>query len=307
MGVMDLRVNCPGNNATVSINFSGRMTTPALPADIASTVRRALNEDLGTGDLTAKLLPEGSTSTATVVSREAAILCGVPWFTEVFRQLDDTVRINWQCQDGDAIKPGQPVCTLSGPTRTLLSGERTALNFLQFLSGTATTTREYASVIEHTQTKLLDTRKTLPGLRSAQKYAVLCGGGTNHRMGLYDAILIKENHIRASGSITTAIEQAKATHRHIEIEVENEVELEQALNAGADTVLLDNFTLDQIRRAVQLNNGRACLEVSGGVDKSTLPALAATGVDFISVGALTKNVCAIDFSMLLSEQPANRP
>ena len=186
-----------------------KMTTPVLPADIASTVRRALNEDLGTGDLTAKLLPEGSTSEAAVVSREAAILCGAPWFNEVFRQLDDKIDITWQCRDGDPIRPGQTVCILSGPTRTLLSGERTALNFLQLLSGTATTTREYATVIEHTATRLLDTRKTLPGLRSAQKYAVVCGGGTNHRMGLYDAILIKENHIRASGSVTAAAEAGK--------------------------------------------------------------------------------------------------
>ena len=283
------------------------MTTPILPADISSTVRRALNEDLGTGDLTAKLLPEGSVSEATVVSREAAILCGAPWFNEVFRQLDDRIHITWQCRDGDPIQPGQTVCILSGSTRTLLSGERTALNFLQLLSGTATITRDYATVIEHTATRLLDTRKTLPGLRSAQKYAVVCGGGTNHRMGLYDAILIKENHIRASGSVTAAVEQAKATQRHIEIEVENEAELEDALQAGADTVLLDNFTLDQIRRAVQLNNGRARLEVSGSVEKSALATLAATGVDFISVGALTKNLRAIDFSMLLSERVANQP
>ena len=283
------------------------MTTPILPADISSTVRRALNEDLGTGDLTAKLLPEGSVSEATVVSREAAILCGAPWFNEAFRQLDDRIHITWQCRDGDPIQLGQTVCILSGSTRTLLSGERTALNFLQLLSGTATITRDYATVIEHTATRLLDTRKTLPGLRSAQKYAVVCGGGTNHRMGLYDAILIKENHIRASGSVTAAVEQAKATQRHIEIEVENEAELEDALQAGADTVLLDNFTLDQIRRAVQLNNGRARLEVSGSVEKSALATLAATGVDFISVGALTKNLRAIDFSMLLSERVANQP
>ena len=283
------------------------MTTPILPADISSTVRRALNEDLGTGDLTAKLLPEGSVSEATVVSREAAILCGAPWFNEAFRQLDDRIHITWQCRDGDAIQFGQTVCILSGSTRTLLSGERTALNFLQLLSGTATITRDYTTVIEHTATRLLDTRKTLPGLRSAQKYAVVCGGGTNHRMGLYDAILIKENHIRASGSVTAAVEQAKATQRHIEIEVENEAELEDALQAGADTVLLDNFTLDQIRRAVQLNNGRARLEVSGSVEKSALATLAATGVDFISVGALTKNLRAIDFSMLLSERVANQP
>ena len=281
------------------------MITSALPADIASTVRRALNEDLGTGDLTARLLPEGATSEAIVLCRESAILCGVPWFSEVFRQLDKNVSTNWRCADGDAVKPGQTVCTLSGSTRSLLSGERTALNFLQLLSGTATTTREYASVIEHTTTRLLDTRKTLPGLRSAQKYAVLCGGGTNHRMGLYDAILIKENHIRVSGSIPAALEQAKTTHRHIEIEVENVRQLEEALDAGADAVLLDNFTLDQIRQAVQLNNGRASLEVSGGVEKSDLADLAATGVDFISVGALTKDVRAIDFSMLLSEPGAN--
>lgn len=281
------------------------MITSALPADIASTVRRALNEDLGTGDLTARLLPEDATSEAVVLCRESAILCGVPWFSEVFRQLDVNVSINWRCADGDAVKPGQTVCTLSGSTRSLLSGERTALNFLQLLSGTATITREYASVIARTTTRLLDTRKTLPGLRSAQKYAVLCGGGTNHRMGLYDAILIKENHIRATGSISAALEQARTTHRHIEIEVENMRELEQALDAGADAVLLDNFTLDQIRQAVQLNNGRARLEVSGGVEKSNLADLAATGVDCISVGALTKDVRAIDFSMLLSEPDAN--
>ena len=281
------------------------MITSALPADIASTVRRALNEDLGTGDLTARLLPEGATSDAIVFCRENAILCGVPWFSEVFRQLDKDVSINWRCADGDDVKPGQTVCTLSGSTRSLLSGERTALNFLQLLSGTATTTREYATVIAHTTTRLLDTRKTLPGLRSAQKYAVLCGGGTNHRMGLYDAILLKENHIRASGSITAALELARTTHRYMEIEVENVSELEQALDAGADAVLLDNFTLDQIRQAVQLNNGRARLEVSGGVEKSSLADLAATGVDCISIGALTKDVRAIDFSMLLSEPDAN--
>lgn len=280
------------------------MTTRVLPADIASTVRRALNEDLGTGDLTAKLVPQGAAGAATVLCRDSAILCGVAWFSEVFRQLDEDVGINWRCGDGDAINPGQTVCSLSGNTRALLSGERTALNFLQLLSGTATATHEYASLVAGTTTRLLDTRKTLPGLRSAQKYAVLCGGGTNHRMGLYDAMLIKENHIGVCGSITAALEQAKATHRYIEIEVEDEEELEEALNAGADAVLLDNFTLDQIRRAVQLNNGRARLEVSGGVDKNTLTALAATGVDFISVGALTKDVRAIDFSMLLSAPDA---
>ncbi len=281
------------------------MTTRVLPADIASTVRRALNEDLGTGDLTARLLPQEMTSEATVLCRDSAILCGVAWFSEVFRQLDGDVSIDWSCGDGDVLNPGQTVCTLSGSTRSLLSGERTALNFLQLLSGTATTTSEYVTAIAHTATRLLDTRKTLPGLRSAQKYAVLCGGGTNHRMGLYDAMLIKENHIRATGSVTAALELAKTTHRHIEIEVENERQLVEALDAGADAVLLDNFTLEQIRRAVQINNGRARLEVSGGVEQGALADLAATGVDCISVGILTKDVRAIDFSMLLSEPGAN--
>lgn len=277
------------------------MTDKHLPADIASTVRRALNEDLGTGDLTARLLPEDAAGAAEVVCRENAILCGAPWFDEVFRQLDERVSIDWRRGDGEAIEPGQTVCTLSGPVRALLSGERSALNFLQLLSGTATVTREYVSLVAHTKTRLLDTRKTLPGLRSAQKYAVLCGGGVNHRMGLYDAILVKENHIRASGSITAALEQAGETHRHIEIEVENETQLGEALDAGAGAVLLDNFSLAQIRRAVQLNNGRARLEISGGVDKNGLRELAETGVDYISVGALTKNVRAVDFSMLLTK------
>ena len=283
------------------------MTAHPLPADIASAVRRALNEDLGTGDLTAKLLPEDADGAAEVVSRESAVLCGVAWFDEVFRQLDERVRVDWRCGDSDAVNPGQSVCALSGPVRALLSGERTALNFLQLLSGTATVTREYVSMIAHTKIRLLDTRKTLPGLRSAQKYAVLCGGGANHRMGLYDAILVKENHIRACGSVTAALEQARETHRHVEIEVENEAQLIEALDGGANAVMLDNFTLDQVRRAVQLNKGRARLEISGGVDKNELRELAETGVDYISVGALTKNVRAVDFSMLLTKNIPNMP
>ena len=275
-----------------------------LPADIASTVRRALNEDLGTGDLTAGLIPEDAVGAAQVVSREPAVLCGSPWFDEVFRQLDEEVRIVWERRDSDTLVSGQCVCTLTGPTRSLLSGERTALNFLQLLSGTATVTREYATLIAHTTTRLLDTRKTLPGLRSAQKYAVACGGGVNHRMGLYDAILIKENHIRAGGSISAALAQARETQRRIEIEVEDEAQLEEALAGGADVIMLDNFSLEQVKRAVQLNDGRALLEVSGGVDKRTLVALAEAGVDYISAGALTKHVRAVDFSMLLSEQTA---
>ena len=278
------------------------MTTHQLPADIASTVRRAINEDLGAGDLTARLLPEDATGAAHIISREPAVLCGVPWFNEVFRQLDERVNIEWRFQDGDAIEPDHIVCTLSGPVQALLSGERTALNFLQTLSGAATITREYVRLVEHTGARLLDTRKTLPGLRSAQKYAVLCGGGANHRMGLYDAILIKENHIRACGSISAALEQARATRRFTEIEVEDEAQLKEALDAGAVSILLDNFTPEQVRRAVQLNNGRARLEVSGGVDAGALRELAQTGVDFISVGALTKHVRAVDFSMSLTTQ-----
>ncbi len=278
------------------------MADKHLPADIASTVRRALNEDLGTGDLTARLLPEDAVCKAEVTSRDHAVLCGVPWFNEVFKQLDARIHIDWQVADGDVIEPEQTVCVLSGPVRALLSGERTALNFLQLLSGTATVTREYATLLAHTATRLLDTRKTIPGLRSAQKYAVLCGGGANHRMGLYDAILLKENHIRACGSIAAALAEASETHRHIEIEVEDETQLAEALDAGANAVLLDNFTPDQVKRAVEMNKGRARLEISGGVDKKSIRELAGTGVDFISVGALTKNVHAVDFSMLLTGQ-----
>ena len=271
-----------------------------IPADIASTVRRALNEDLGTGDITGRLIPEDATGVAQVLCREPEVLCGTPWFDEVFGQLDEGVSIVWENRDGDTIASDQNVCTLTGPARSLLSGERTALNFLQLLSGTATVTRKYAAPIAHTTTRLLDTRKTLPGLRSAQKYAVVCGGGVNHRMGLYDAILIKENHIRAGGSISAALALARETQRRIEIEVEDEAQLEEALAGGADVIMLDNFSLEQVRRAVQLNDGRALLEVSGGVDERTLVALAETGVDYISAGALTKHVRAVDFSMLLS-------
>ncbi len=276
---------------------------PPLPADIGSAVRRALNEDLGTGDLTAGLLPAQGAVKAQVISRARALLCGVPWFDEVYRQLDERVHIDWHSQDGGALEPEQVVCTLSGPAPALLSGERTALNFLQLLSGTATVTGEYVALIAHTATRLLDTRKTLPGLRSAQKYAVLCGGGGNHRMGLYDAILLKENHIRACGSVSAALVAARATRRTVEIEVENETQLKAALAGGADIIMLDNFSLKQVRRAVQLNNGRARLEVSGGVTRQALAELAATGVDYISVGALTKHVRAVDFSMLVSDQP----
>ena len=273
------------------------MTSMTLPADIASTVRRALSEDIGSGDLTAELIPADNTSNAVVISRENAILCGCAWFNAVFLQLDATMQIDWSFQDGDAIKPDIPLCTLTGNSRALLTGERTALNFLQLLSGTATLTNSYAALIEGLKTQLLDTRKTIPGLRSAQKYAVACGGGKNHRMGLYDAILIKENHIQAAGNISSAVQHAKSVHRFVEIEVENLDELRQALDAGADTVMLDNFSLDLMRQAVELNNGGAALEASGNVTRDSLREIAATGVDYISIGDLTKNVQAIDFSM----------
>ena len=270
---------------------------PALPANISDTVRTALQEDLGSGDRTAMLVPASAIARATVITRESAVLCGSAWFNEVYRQLDPAITVSWDAQDGDPIAPGKTVCRLQGPARALLSGERTALNFLQLLSGTATVTHEYVSLLSGSSTRLLDTRKTIPGLRSAQKYAVLCGGGHNHRMGLFDAILIKENHILAADSISAAVAQAKTQGVSIEVEVENLKQLEEAIAAGADTLLLDNFDLAHLRKAVALNRGRARLEVSGSVTKDNIRAIAATGVDFISCGALTKHIRAIDFSM----------
>ncbi|TAJ94339.1 MAG: carboxylating nicotinate-nucleotide diphosphorylase [Gammaproteobacteria bacterium] len=268
-----------------------------LPEDISITVRRALEEDIGSGDITAGLVPERLTANAVVISREPAILCGTAWFDEVFRQLDPAVAVAWRLADGDALAPDQPVCTVTGPARSLLTGERTALNFLQLLSGTATTTRNYVKLLGETKTRLLDTRKTLPGLRTAQKYAVACGGGCNHRLGLYDAILIKENHIEAAGGIPQAICQAKTLNKPIEIEVENLDQLQQAIAAGADRIMLDNFSLEMTTTAVRIAAGRAELEVSGGIEADTLGSLCGTGVDFISIGALTKHVQAIDYSM----------
>jgi len=268
-----------------------------LPDDIAVRVRAALEEDVGSGDLTVQLLPEDEISTATVTAKEDAVLCGSAWFDEVFRQLDPETRIDWQCQDGDTVTADQVVCRLSGRTRRLLTGERTALNFLQTLSGTATITRDFVKLVQHTNARILDTRKTLPGLRSAQKYAVRCGGGGNHRMGLFDAILVKENHILAAGGIREAVTKAKKQKVPVEVEVESLEELNDALDAGTDSVLLDNFSLDELRCAVEINRGRVKLEASGNVSPETLPAIAETGVDFISIGALTKNVRAIDYSM----------
>lgn len=272
-------------------------TVTELPADLSSSVRRALSEDVGSGDLSAELLPAEQHSTAMVLCREDAVLCGSPWFDEVFHQVDTAVRTHWHCRDGDALAPGVTVCTLRGPTRSLLTGERTALNFLQLLSGTATATRACVQLIAGTGTTLLDTRKTVPGLRSAQKYAVLCGGGSNHRMGLYDAILLKENHIHAAGGVAAAVARALASRRQVEVEVETMEQLEQAIGAGAHRVLLDNFTPEQLCEAVDRARGRVQLEASGGIDRSNLRAVAETGVDFISLGMLTKHVRAVDFSM----------
>ncbi len=267
---------------------------------IQAQVRQALEEDVGDGDVTAQLLPEQQQATATVIAREAGILCGQQWFTEVFLQLDKSIRINWQAGDGASLNANQTVCTLSGPTRALLTGERTALNFLQTLSGTATITHKYVEAISDNKARLLDTRKTIPGLRLAQKYAVHCGGGSNHRIGLYDMILIKENHIASAGSVTAAMQQALAAAKRgmeIEIEVETLDQLQEAIAAGAKRILLDNFTLEQMRAAVGVTQSRARLEASGNITLENIHAVAATGVDFISIGAITKHVRALDLSM----------
>lgn len=273
---------------------------PALPTDIVDTVRRALAEDVGAGDLTAALIPAGAHARAMVITREPAVLCGAAWFDEVFRQLDGTTRIDWQARDGDRIAPGQVLCRLDGRARTLLTGERTALNFLQALSGTATRAAAYAEAVAHTRAKVLDTRKTLPGLRAAQKYATACGGARNHRLGLYDGILIKENHIAAAGSIAAAVAQAQRQAPpgvFVEIEVENPAQLHEALAAGAQRILLDNFDLAALAAAVREVRGRATLEASGGVTLENIAAVAETGVDYISIGEMTKNVRAVDLSM----------
>ena len=269
------------------------------PAFIAAQVKLALLEDIGQQDLTADLIPEAAQASAQLISRQSAILCGQSWFNEVFSQLDDQIQIDWYFQDGEVIAPNQVICTLKGSARKLLTGERTAMNFLQTLSGTATTTHRYAQRIADLTVQLLDTRKTLPGLRSAQKYAVRCGGGVNHRFGLFDAILIKENHIQAAGSITAAVAQAKHCHPgvSVEVEVETLAELSQAIQAETDIVLLDNFSLEQLTQAVVLNDGQSLLEASGGITLDNLRAIAETGVDRISIGALTKDIQAVDLSL----------
>ena len=267
---------------------------------IREQVALALDEDIGTGDLTAALIPEASLSGASVVCREEAVICGTPWFDEVYRQLAGArVSVHWRVEDGDRVAAGTEVCRLEGETRALLSGERTALNYLQTLSGTATLARRFADAVAGTGVRILDTRKTIPGLRLQQKYAVACGGCHNHRIGLYDAILIKENHIAAAGSVTAALERAQARSPRVEVEVEVEdmAQLHEALAAGARRVLLDNFSTEALEEAVAVAKGRARLEASGGVELSSLLELARTGVDDISIGALTKNVRAVDLSM----------
>jgi len=276
------------------------MSAPKLPDDITETVRRALAEDVGNGDLTAALIAADASAEAQVITREDAVLCGEPWFDEVFRQVDDRLRVVWQTKEGDGIRAGETLCRVTGPARGMLTGERAALNFLQLLSGVATRARQYVDAVRGTGTIILDTRKTVPGLRCAQKYAVACGGGQNHRMGLYDAILIKENHIAAAGSVKGALEAARRSAPRgvsVEIEVENIAQLREALAAGADRLLLDNFSVGQLKTAVVETSRRARLEASGGISLANIRAFAETGVDFISVGDITKNVRAVDLSM----------
>jgi nicotinate-nucleotide pyrophosphorylase (carboxylating) len=283
----------------------GRCQSPAavlsaLPADLPDQVSRALREDIGSGDVTADLIPASTQARAHVLCRQAAVLCGAPWVDATFRQLDPAVQVRWRFAEGARVTADSTLCELHGPARAILTGERTALNFLQLLSATATITQRYVAALAGTKCRILDTRKTLPGLRSAQKYAVRCGGGENHRLGLYDMVLIKENHIAAAGSIGAAVAAARSAAVPVEVEVESLEQLRQALDARADRVLLDNFNLAGLRSAVALNRGHAhpaLLEASGGVTLEGIAAIAATGVDYISCGSLTKNVDAIDLSM----------
>jgi len=266
---------------------------------IAEQVRATLAEDIGNGDLTAALIPTGTQASATIISREDAVICGCAWLAQCFEQLDPAIQLTWLVKDGERVQANQPLVNIQGDARAMLSAERPALNFLQTLSAVATHTRRYVDAIAGLPAQILDTRKTLPGLRLAQKYAVLTGGGANQRLALYDGILIKENHIAAAGSITAVLQAAFALRQteNIQIEVENLDELQQALTAGATSILLDNFTLEALRQAVAMNQKRALLEASGNVDLTTVRAIAETGVDRISIGALTKNIQAVDLSM----------
>jgi nicotinate-nucleotide pyrophosphorylase (carboxylating) len=273
-----------------------------VPADLPKQVARALAEDIGSGDLTAALIPADRVGRASVITREPAIVCGIPYVEASFHAIDAGIRLEWRVAEGDSVSANQLLLNLEGPARALLTGERTALNFLQLLSGTATAAHSYAALLEGTRCRLLDTRKTIPGLRTAQKYAVRIGGGHNHRMGLFDGILIKENHIMAAGSIAGAVAAAKRSSARVpvEVEVENLAELQQAIAAGADIAMLDDFSLDAMREAVALNAAAKKplkLEASGGITTATIREIAETGVDFISVGSITKHVRAVDLSM----------
>lgn len=270
---------------------------------IRETVRRSLLEDIGSGDITAELIKPEMHITAELITREAGIICGIAWVNEVYRQLDETLKLNWLVDDGEQVAPKQKLLMITGNARAILTGERTALNWLQTLSGTATLTHEYVEALQGSKTQLLDTRKTIPGLRYAQKYAVACGGGHNHRFGLYDAYLIKENHIMSCGSIIAAAKTARAQHADVklEVEVENLVQLEEAIQAQVDVVMLDNFDLSMMQEAVAKHQGRVKLEVSGNVSLDNIKQIAATGVDYISVGAITKHVHALDLSMRVKE------
>lgn len=278
------------------------ITLDSLQSSLQDQVRRALAEDVGDGDITAALIPADRQAQATIISRDAAILCGTAWADEVFRQVDPQISVQWLAADGDRLEPNQPFCKMSGPARGLLTGERCALNFIQTLSATATRSRYFADLVEGTGVKLLDTRKTLPGLRLAQKYAVTCGGCHNHRIGLFDAFLIKENHIAACGGISAAVSQARilSPGKPVEVEVESLEELRQALEAGADIIMLDELSNDDMRTAVQITAGKAKLEASGGINETTLRAVAETGVDYISIGSMTKDIKAVDLSMRLA-------
>lgn len=280
------------------------MPSTLSPAQVQADVRRALEEDVGSGDLTASLVPADRRVTASITCREAAVLCGQPWVNEVLRQIAPGAQALWLVQDGERCSPGGKIVEITGQARELLTAERVCLNFLQTLSAVATKTAQYVAAVRGTRAAILDTRKTIPGLRVAEKYAVRCGGGKNHRMGLYDAVLIKENHIAAAGGVTAVLQRAAAvapTAEFVEIEVETLAQLREALQAGATMVLLDNMDLPTLREAVRLNAGRAILEVSGGVNMGTVREIAATGVDRISIGALTKDVKAVDFSMRFTE------
>lgn len=281
------------------MNSTTARVDPPDPEIVANDVARALAEDLGSGDVTADLLPADAQASASVMTREDAVIAGRAWFDACFRALDPAIEIHWRCDDGTRVSAGDTLCTLRGRARTLVSAERCALNFLQTLSATATATATHVAAVRGTHATILDTRKTLPGLRMAQKYAVRCGGASNHRIGLFDAMLIKENHIVAAGSLDAAVRTARLRHPDLllEVEVENFPELDAAIAAGVDRIMLDEFSLADVRRAVAHVGGRVALEVSGGIGLAELPALAATGVNYISIGALTKHVRAIDLSM----------